>query len=122
MRTITSSLLPTGLPRLLETIRFALIGLTGATWIRAKEKGGKRSAYLPDMRGLTCRRVAFTLRHVPADATYAISVTNDGKDLTYLHIRWNGKASEGLLSIGDHWERSYGDLEWRGTIPERVMP
>ena len=51
-----------------------------------------------------------------------ISVTNDGKDLTYLHIRWNGRQSEGVLSIGDHWERSYGDLEWRGTIPERVMP
>ena len=51
-----------------------------------------------------------------------ISVTNDGKDLTYLHVRWNGRESEGVLSIGDHWERSYGDLEWRGTIPERVMP
>lgn len=51
-----------------------------------------------------------------------ISVTNDGKNLTYLHVRWNGRENEGLLSISDHWERSYGDLEWRGTIPERVMP
>jgi alpha-galactosidase len=51
-----------------------------------------------------------------------IRVTNDGKDLTYLHIRWNGRAREGLLSIGDQWERSYGDLEWRGIVPERVMP
>jgi alpha-galactosidase len=51
-----------------------------------------------------------------------IGVTNDGKDLTYLHLRWNGREREGALSIGDHWERSYGDLEWRGTIPERVMP
>ena len=51
-----------------------------------------------------------------------ISLTNDRKDLTYLHVRWNGREREGLLSIGDHWERSYGDLEWRGTIPERVMP
>ena len=50
-----------------------------------------------------------------------ISLTNDGKELTYLHIRWNG-STKGALSIGDHWERSYGDLEWRGTIPERVMP
>ncbi len=51
-----------------------------------------------------------------------VSVNNDGKDLTFLHLRWNGRQSEGLLAIGDHWERSYGDLEWRGTIPERVMP
>ncbi len=51
-----------------------------------------------------------------------IRVNNDGKNLTYLHVRWHGRESEGALSIGDHWERSYGDLEWRGTIPERVMP
>ncbi len=51
-----------------------------------------------------------------------IRVISDGKQLMYLHVRWNGRESEGLLSIGDHWERSYGDLEWRGTIPERVMP
>ena len=51
-----------------------------------------------------------------------VRVTNEGKDLTYLHIRWEGRESEGLLSIGDAWERSYGDLEWRGTVPERVMP
>ena len=47
---------------------------------------------------------------------------NEGRDLTYLHVRWECRESEALLSIGDHWERSYGDLEWRGTIPERVMP
>jgi alpha-galactosidase len=51
-----------------------------------------------------------------------INVMNEGKNLTYVHLRWEGRESEGLLSIGDHWERSYGDLEWRGTIPDRVMP
>lgn len=51
-----------------------------------------------------------------------IRVTNEGKNLTFIHLRWDGRESEALLSIGDHWERSYGDLEWRGTIPERVMP
>ena len=42
--------------------------------------------------------------------------------MLFLHLRWNGREDEELLSLGDHWERSYGDLEWRGTIPERVMP
>ena len=51
-----------------------------------------------------------------------IRVTSDGKNLTHLHVRWNDRESKGVLSIGDQWERSYGDLEWRGTIPERVMP
>lgn len=29
---------------------------------------------------------------------------------------------EGALVCGDAWERGYGDLEWRETDPERVMP
>ena len=72
----------------------------------------------------SCAGVKVTAEPSERDAhvELPIRVTSDGKDLTYLHIRWNGRDSDGLLSIGDHWERSYGDLEWRGTIPERVMP
>jgi alpha-galactosidase len=42
--------------------------------------------------------------------------------LTHVHLRWRCKVSPTLLCLGDHWERSYGDLAWRGIIPERVMP
>ena len=31
-------------------------------------------------------------------------------------------AAHSILLLGDHWERSYGDLAWRGIVPERVMP
>ena len=24
--------------------------------------------------------------------------------------------------LGDHWERSYGESEWRGIVPERILP
>jgi len=27
-----------------------------------------------------------------------------------------------LRILGDHWERGYGDLEWRGVVPERPLP
>jgi alpha-galactosidase len=37
-------------------------------------------------------------------------------------IRWAKRAEGKLLVLGDHWERAYGDLEWRGIVPERVMP
>jgi alpha-galactosidase len=37
-------------------------------------------------------------------------------------IRWNCIVPSGLFFLGDHWERGYGDLEWRGIVPERVMP
>ena len=76
--------------------------------------------------GWSCPGIRVTAETIQAGSQggeLPISVTNEQeKDLTYLHIRWDGRGSEGLLAIGDHWERSYGDLEWRGTIPERVMP
>ncbi len=36
-------------------------------------------------------------------------------------LRWNGDIPAGRI-FGDHWERGYGDLEWRGFEPRRVMP
>jgi alpha-galactosidase len=39
-----------------------------------------------------------------------------------LHFRWRGDLSSMRLTVGDAWERAYGDLEWRGWIPDRVMP
>ena len=39
-----------------------------------------------------------------------------------LHLRWRGRLAGTRLLLGDAWERSYGDLEWRGFVPDRVMP
>ena len=71
----------------------------------------------------SCRnaRVKTILRRSSKGMELPVQVESD-RDLTFLHVRWSGKTSEKLLSIGDHWERSYGDLEWRGTVPDRVMP
>ena len=87
--------------------------------------GSRESVYLQYSAGAWTSpriRVSAEPMQVGPHGELPISLTNDGKDLTYIHIRWNGKVSEGLLSLGDHWERSYGDLEWRGTVPDRVMP
>lgn len=75
-------------------------------------------------RAWTCSGVRVSAEAVQADAhgELPVRVMSEGKDPTYIHIRWEGRESEALLSIGDHWERSYGDLGWRGTVPERVMP
>jgi len=48
-----------------------------------------------------------------------VSLTSAGGKLTHLHLRWDGRASGSLRLLGDHWERSYGDLEWRAIVPER---
>jgi alpha-galactosidase len=52
----------------------------------------------------------------------AITVAASSTRLTHLRLRWRSKVSSQLLFLGDHWERSYGDLAWRGMTPERVMP
>ena len=52
----------------------------------------------------------------------AFSVRAAGIALTHIRVRWNGAPTLGLAYLGDAWERSYGDLGWRGLDPERVLP
>jgi alpha-galactosidase len=39
-----------------------------------------------------------------------------------LHVRWAFRVSPDLRFLGDAWERSYGDLAFRGMEPERILP
>lgn len=39
-----------------------------------------------------------------------------------LHLRWRGRLDDTRRLLGDAWERGYGDLEWRGWAPDRIMP
>ena len=52
----------------------------------------------------------------------AIAVAAPATELKFLHLRWRMPVAKNLIALGDHWERSYGDLVWRNVIPERVMP
>ena len=52
----------------------------------------------------------------------AILLTSPAQELTHVHVRWLFDVPGTLRCLGDHWERSYGDLAWRGIVPERVMP
>jgi alpha-galactosidase len=52
----------------------------------------------------------------------AVWIDSPGHELTHVHLRWNMDVTPGIRCLGDHWERSYGDLAWRGIVPERVMP
>jgi alpha-galactosidase len=52
----------------------------------------------------------------------AVAVTAPKSRLIRVRLRWHGAFPEGFRFLGDHWERSYGDLEWRGLAGERVMP
>lgn len=52
----------------------------------------------------------------------AIAIAAPQIDLKFIHMRWRMAVAKNLIALGDHWERSYGDLVWRNVIPERVMP
>jgi alpha-galactosidase len=42
--------------------------------------------------------------------------------LMRVRLRWKAKVPERWRLLNDHWERSYGDLEWRGVLGERILP
>ena len=52
----------------------------------------------------------------------AIRITGERAPLERVALRWQGALPANVRLLGDHWERGYGDLEWRGLVPERVMP
>lgn len=62
------------------------------------------------------------LEFEPDGKQVTVFVSSPGHELTHLHLRWTVSVPEELRCLGDHWERSYGDLAWRGIVPERVMP
>lgn len=45
-----------------------------------------------------------------------------GEGVKSIQFRWRGDLRSVKRFLGDHWERSYADLEWRGGAPNRVMP
>ena len=49
-----------------------------------------------------------------------VKATND--KVKYVFLRWYTKTDIPVKILGDDWERAYGNLEWRGIIPERHMP
>jgi alpha-galactosidase len=63
--------------------------------------------------------VSTELRH---GSEAAVFVTAPKTKLTRVRLRWHGSFPAGWRYLGDDWERSYGDLEWRGLAGERLMP
>jgi alpha-galactosidase len=56
------------------------------------------------------------------DGRLLVEVTAETTPLERIHLRWREAVPPGMRFLGDHWERGYGDLEWRAMAPERPMP
>ncbi|MGO9228339.1 MAG: hypothetical protein ACLQKA_03875 [Bryobacteraceae bacterium] len=52
----------------------------------------------------------------------AIHVEAPGGAIDWIGLRWKGAFPPGYRFLGDQWERSYGDLEWRCVVPYRRLP
>ena len=52
----------------------------------------------------------------------AVRVACPGGPLSRVVLRWEMTFPDDTVFLGDHWERSYGDLQWRFHQPERIMP
>jgi len=52
----------------------------------------------------------------------AVGLSAPATSARRLRLRWRGAMSETLRILADAWERGYGDLEWRGIVPDRIMP
>ena len=51
-----------------------------------------------------------------------VSLTADETPVKRVFLTWEFPVPKGAKVYSDAWERGYGDLEWRGVVPERVMP
>ncbi len=51
-----------------------------------------------------------------------VAVSLRGHGASRIQLRWHGDLRPIQRYLGDHWERSYADLEWRGEAPNRPMP
>jgi alpha-galactosidase len=62
-----------------------------------------------------------SLTALPGDGSLRLSL-QASVPVAHLELRWNERVPEGLRYLGDTWTGAGGDLEWRGLVPERMMP
>ncbi|WP_156157968.1 hypothetical protein [Gordoniibacillus kamchatkensis] len=90
-----------------------------AVWVQTDEAEGwtemTRSGDVWEVAG-----AAVTV--APGEAGTAVALEAPGASVRRVKLRWRQQLGAGVRILNDHWERSYGDLEWRGIVPERVLP
>ena len=48
-----------------------------------------------------------------------VSLKSDKTPIKFIQMRWHGEFNTDCEFMGDSFERGYGDLEWRGFVPNR---
>src|ERR1700677_411930 len=76
----------------------------GSAWTGSSGSAGVRVDFLPGAQQST------------------VSLESPTLPVQRIHLRWKSRFSDDVLALGDAWERSYGDLEWRPLQAERALP
>src|SRR5271157_5070253 len=58
----------------------------------------------------------------PEDNRMPVRIEAPQAPLTRIRLRWCAKTPRTWRVLNDQWERSYGDLEWRGMVDGRILP
>lgn len=58
----------------------------------------------------------------PRGGAVPVRVEAESAPLMRVRLRWKARVPERWRILNDQWERSYGDLEWRGMNGDRVLP
>ncbi|MDP6380218.1 MAG: hypothetical protein QF662_02635, partial [Phycisphaerae bacterium] len=58
----------------------------------------------------------------PGQGRLTVDVEAPKTALRRVRLRWHLDVPIDAHFLGDAWERGYGEFEWRGMVPERVMP
>ena len=70
----------------------------------------------------TNRAAGVTVDFAAALRQAVVSISAPAVPVQRIQLRWNRRLSEDVVALGDAWERSYGDLEWRPLQAERALP
>ena len=62
------------------------------------------------------------LDFIEKDNRLDVYITAEKSLPKFLVLRWNGSTDSRVSVLGDDWERSYGNLAWRGIEENRFMP
>ncbi len=89
---------------------------------------------LPDLVKIECEEIEYTKTGdyviicdditltIDIDKTLAATISSPKQAVKRVRLRWNQPTEKNVRILGDHWERSYGDLEFRGIVAERALP
>jgi alpha-galactosidase len=84
---------------------------SGEEWFKLKATGGNKFSY---------KDIEVTVKaNGNAKGVYVQSPT---QQLNSVRLRWKHHTAASAKYLGDHWERSYGDLQWKSGFDGRRSP